>query len=344
MRRLVLGVLSAVLLAALMWTGWWFYLEHRLSAGFDQWAAARRADGWTVTVRERHLAGWPATARLRLIDAVIDGGGPVLPVRLDWHAPELDLDLAPLSPAVLVMHPRGRQEVAAGGDPGLWAEGPLEIRLTLAQSSPSIPLSFAGRGLRIAPRAGGRPAVIARLTGNATVNPGAGADADAVSLDFATGRIDLPAGGSWPLGEFVQSSSGNIGVSGPVPPRGTPEQRARAWQAAGGNVTLREGGLHWGPLDAVVTGSGSLDAALQPSAEAVIHATGFAQAMDVLAAHKVMPEHAALAAKAVLSLIADAPAGGGQPVLTVPLSLRDGILAAHGIPLVRVRPMAWPTG
>lgn len=343
MRRLVLGVLSGFVLAALLWTGWWFYLEHRLRAGVEAWAAARRAEGWTVTVRATSLGGWPATARLSLHDVRVRGDGPILPARLDWHAASLDLDLQALSPAVLVLRPRGAQRIAFAGGPPLVARGDVAVQLNVAATAPYA-LAFTAHDLHVAGANGGPPALISHLSGHALLDSDAGARSDAVNVQFAVGRIDLPRGHAWPLGQVVQSASGDLSITGPVPPAGTPRTRAKAWQQAGGQLRLRQGTLHWGPLEAAGTGDAGLDATLQPSADLVVHATGFAQAMDVLAAHHVLPDHAALAAKAMLSLLATVPPGGGKPTLTVPLSLHDGILAAHGIPLLRAPPLAWPAG
>ncbi|HET6182537.1 MAG TPA: DUF2125 domain-containing protein [Acetobacteraceae bacterium] len=344
MRRLFFGLCSAVVIAVLLWTGWWVFLIHRLSARLDEWAAARRAEGWTVSLGGRHYAGWPAVARLVLSDVALSGAGPLLPAQVDWRAARLDVDLAPIAPSVLVLRPHGRQEMAFAGWPGFAIEGASEVRLDLSRLAPPVPISFAGRELRIAPQGGGASASVSRASAEITIDPSAKAERDALAAQFSIGRIELPQGRSWPLGEVVQAASGDFGITGPVPGPGEPEQRARLWQQAGGSLRVRAAALHWGPLEATATGRAGLDADLQPTAELVVHATGFAQAMDVLAAHHVMPDHAALVAKAVLSLLAEVPAGGGTPVLTVPLSLQDGIVAAHGIPLVRVAPLAWAGG
>jgi hypothetical protein len=345
MRRLGLGIVAVLLLGAILYTGWWFYLEQRLSAGLDAWIAARRAEGWTVSVGSRHLGGWPVVARLELKDAVVQGGGPILPVRIDWRADLLDLDLPVLSPAALVLRPREMETLSVGGGPAVTVKGgTTEIRLDLTRSAPPWPVAFTARNLRLAPASGGTPARISLLSGHADLDPGAPAGAPALRLQLGSGRVDLPAGRLWPLGAVIQSVTADIAVSGPVPPPGSPEDRARAWRDAGGTVTLDQGSFRWGPLEGVATGHGGLDGRLQPDAEAVMRVTGYAQAMDVLAAHRVLPDRAALVAKAVLSLLAQAPAEGGAPVLTVPLSLHDGLLTAHGIPLVLISPLAWNAG
>ncbi len=105
---------------------------------------------------------------------------------------------------------------------------------------------------------------------------------------------------------------------------------------------LRTGTLHWGPLEATATGRGWLNDTLQPVAEGSARLTGWAPALDVLAAHHVVTDHAALAAKAIMSLLAETPPGGGPSVLTIPFAARDGVLSAGQIPLLRMPSLQWP--
>ena len=51
---------------------------------------------------------------------------------------------------------------------------------------------------------------------------------------------------------------------------------------------------------------------------------------------------AALAAKAVLSLIARAPADGGPAALDASFLLRDRTLTVRGMPLLRLPELHWP--
>jgi len=69
---------------------------------------------------------------------------------------------------------------------------------------------------------------------------------------------------------------------------------------------------------------------------------GYAPTLDVLATHGVISNSAAVAAKAMLSLIAATPADGGPAEVEVPLSLQQGTLSMHQIPLVRLPKLDWP--
>ena len=100
--------------------------------------------------------------------------------------------------------------------------------------------------------------------------------------------------------------------------------------------------LRWGPLDASSTATVSLDRSLQLTAEGRVLASNYAPTLDALAAHRVMGNDAALAAKAVLSLLARAPTAGGSPQVEVPFAIRDRTVAAGGIPLMKLPELQWP--
>lgn len=346
-RRVWVGLLVIFVVFVAGYSAWWYVLARRLDAGFAIWAAARRAEGWTVTVGGTRLGGWPVAARLILSDVRLRGGAPELPANFTWNAAGLDLQVAPFDPSTLAILPRGQQRVGVPDGPTLALSGRvLRGQLPLDRLGPPWPLDVAAEGVRIRSTAAGASsrseALIGRLGAHVTLDTTAAAGATALTLTVHADRIDLPSGGSWPLGERIETVAGEAAVSGPTPPAGSPTARAQAWQRAGGAITLRRGSLRWGPLDGTATGRLSLDPALQPAAEGMAHITGWAQALDVLAAHHVIPDHAAVAAKAVVSLLAETPQDGGPSVLTVPFAAKDGVLSLRGIPVVRLPELPWP--
>ncbi|HEY5301252.1 MAG TPA: DUF2125 domain-containing protein [Acetobacteraceae bacterium] len=340
--RFGIGVLGLLIALVGGYSVWWYVLASQLDSGFTAWAAARRAEGWTVDVGSRHLGGWPLAARLDLSDVRLRGGAPSLPVAFTWNAAGLDLRVAPLAPTTLVILARGEQDIALQGGPALALNGgTLRARIPLARPGPPWLVDIDAEGLHAGPPQGA-PALIGAMTVRATLAPQVTAAGTALSATLSAGRIELPPARPWPLGERIESIDADIAFTGPIPPSGAPEARAEAWRTAGGQATLRSGTLRWGPLDATATGTGGLDPRLQPLAEGTARVTGWARTLDVLAGHHVISDHAALTAKAVVSLLAETPPGGGPSVLTVPFTARDGILSVRGIPLLRLPALAWP--
>lgn len=342
-RRIGSGVVILILLLAAGYSAWWYVLARQLAAGFDAWTEASRAEGWTVQVGSRHLGGWPFAARLALGDVRLRGGALYLPSAIAWDAAGLDLQVAPLHPAELSIVGRGEQRIGPMNGPALAIDGRnLTARISLTRPGPPWVVALEGDDVRARPASGGGAALIRRVSGTLAIDPTASAAGTALDADLRARSIEPPPGQAWPLGDRIAAIDLAAAITGPVPPPGPAARRARTWQAAGGAATLRSGSLRWGPLDATASGRGGLDASLQPLAEGSARITGWEQVLDELAGHRVITDRAAAAAKAVISLLATAPAGGGESVLTVPFAVRDGVLSIRRIPLLRTPALSWP--
>lgn len=70
--------------------------------------------------------------------------------------------------------------------------------------------------------------------------------------------------------------------------------------------------------------------------------TGYAATLDALARAGLMSCSAATTAKAVLSLLANAPDDGSPSEVEVPLSLQYRTLSMRQVPLVRLPELDWP--
>lgn len=342
-RRFGIGVVILILLLAAGYLAWWYVLARQLAAGFDSWAAASRAEGWTVEVGSRHIGGWPFAARLSLTDVRLRGGALYLPSAIAWDAAGLDLQVAPLHPTDLSIVGRGEQRIGPLNGPALAIDGQnLTARISLTRPGPPWVVTLEGDGVHARPAGGGGAALIRHVAGTLAIDPTASVTGTALDADLKARSIEPPPGQSWPLGDRIAAIDLAAAITGPVPPPGPPALRARTWEAAGGAATLRGGSLQWGPLDATASGRGGLDASLQPRAEGTAKIVGWGQVLDELAGHRVISDRAAAAAKAVISLLATVPPGGGDAVLTVPFTVRDGVLSIRRIPLLRTPALSWP--
>ena len=335
MRRL-LGIALAVLLALVVLDGAaWLWATARLRTGYEGWAAAMRAEGWTVGGGAPRRAGWPFAAELVIPDPVLVGGDALVPGGMAWRGEQVRLRLSPLAPRLLEMLPAGVQRVRLATLP--------EAEITAEALAAHIPLSgegaaeLGGRAVRIA--AAGFSAEVATLRAEA-IPAGVRVEADAVGL---------PQGYDWPLGATIEAVSAEAtvaGAPGPAPPGATAAEQAARWRDAGGRVNLPQFALRWGPLSASGSGSGGLDAGLQPRAEASVRLQGWRGALDRLVRGGVITPGAALAARAALGLFARASQGASEGGVSggviVPVVILDGLLRAGGIPLLRVPPIAWP--
>ncbi len=49
----------AIIFAGLVWAAWWAFAAYRLNGATQDWAAARRADGWTASYSDLSIKGFP---------------------------------------------------------------------------------------------------------------------------------------------------------------------------------------------------------------------------------------------------------------------------------------------
>jgi Uncharacterized protein conserved in bacteria (DUF2125) len=119
-------------------------------------------------------------------------------------------------------------------------------------------------------------------------------------------------------------------------------ERAAAWRDAGGTLEIQRLAVNWGPLDLTGSATLALDDQLQPMGTGSARVIGYAETLDALAARGAISRSAATAAKAVLSLLAHAPADGSPPDVKVPLTLQYRTLSMRQVPLLRLPELDWP--
>ena len=341
MRRLWIGLLAAVLVIGGADTLAWYWATARLASGFDAWATARRAAGWTVRAGPPQRGGWPFSAvlvlpRLKLVAAA----GPLDPWPVAWQADRLILRLRPSLPLRLSVAAAGRQDVGlAGGKAVPYTASRLVAHVSLRDGLGSRAVDVALRGLQVgAP--GGADGTLDSLRLHVERPEPDAAGPPGVRFTLAARDIVLPSGRRWPLGRRIASVAAHGTLEGPLPASGSLRARAEAFQRAGGSLHLRGASLRWGPLTASLDASLRLDPALRPEGQGQAMVSGYAQALDTLAANGAVTNDAALAAKAVLSLLAAAPHPGGDETVGIPFTFHDGTLSADGMPLLRLPAIA----
>ena len=327
-RILILGIVAVLLIIGALTAAQQLLARH-LQAEFQEWAQAARIQGWSVRFAPPSRTGWPRSAALDVPEFTIAGTGAGAPV---WHCARLRLDLDLFHPNHLTIAASGQQQAGLVRNP---LHGFTARTFTL-----SLPF-------RPAP---GAP--IATLAVNQLHIPDTGLRADEISLaifqvlpetktHIEANDIELPPSQTWPLGPRIAHLDAMATLTAaPTAPAPLPTL-VRSWHSANGALQISQANLRWGALDAAVTGTAHLDASLQPAASGHAVLTGYAQALDALAARHVMTNDAAFAAKAVLSLVAQSPPGGGPPAVDAPFSLRDLVFYVGPIPLIRLKPITW---
>ncbi|WP_376098849.1 DUF2125 domain-containing protein [Roseomonas sp. CCTCC AB2023176] len=335
-------LLTALLLAVLAagHAVLWNTMASRLQAGFDIWAAARRASGWRVEHAPPVRGGWPFAATLRLPEFRLSGGTATLPGGIEWSSAEVVL---------AVRLPRLDELQIRSGGPQRLRLGNLDLPFRADRLEGSVPLqadvlpkggSFGARRLRIGTPAGG--VEIAELDLTLDTRASAIEGEPALTVQGEVRDVLLPTAGS--LGRAIAHLALDASLTGPVPGGRSPATRAATWRDAGGTVEIRRLDATWGPATARGTATVALDEALQPMGAGTLRLTGANAVLDSLVAAGLVPARSAGLARGVIGLLSRPAEGGGPPQIEVPLTLEDRSLTVARIPVARLPPVAWPAG
>lgn len=347
---LLRGLLGLALLAALLAAGHallWRWMGSQLEAGFQDWAAQRRALGWRVEHAPPLRGGWPLAATLTLPRFRLEGGGATLPGGMEWQAEALVLRLAPPRLDRLVVEMPGRHRLRLGLAELPFAADRLAATLPLEAGVLPREARLDAERLRLGTPAGTVEARAAVLEIETRMTAIEGEPAVALRL-LATDLLLPPgeAGGLAPavgaLGRGVAEAALDLALTGPVPPGRGPAAKAEAWRDGGGTLALQGLQLRWGPLAANGTATLTLDEALQPMGAGTLRLAGAGEALQAAAEAGLLTRQAASTGRGVLRLLSRTPAAGGPAELELPLALENRVLTAARIRLAQMPAWSWP--
>lgn len=324
---------------------YWSYAARQLDTGFSTWVANQRAAGWKVQATRAKIGGWPLAATLTTRQVMLAGGTPYIPGGVRWSADRLVLRISLLHPMVLHIIASGLQHLRVANGPVIQLTGNrLQAEVPLRLDRQSRQLLFKGKQLQAGVPADGQIAHlgIGTLDARVDLHPEAALGQPAIAFAVKADAVTLPADPHWAFGPRIASIVLNGTLNGPLPPATSITADAIAWRNAGGSLRIQRFGLHWGPMDLSGTARLALDQQLQPTGTGSAQVTGYAASLDALTTAGVISHSAALAARAVLSLMAR-PAADGRPAeVSVPLSLQRRTFSVQRMPLLRLPILDWP--
>jgi hypothetical protein len=340
-RRLWTILLAAPFLLLLADTVYWHIAIRNLENGFAAWVAAQQAAGWT----ERHGAptrgGWPLAATLTFPRISLAAGGAAGTQALIWSADTVVLRVALQRPQELQVAADGQQHLRLGNGPDVPLHADrfrLVLPLDAAPWPPFVDLTIEGLHAKLP--AG--DAAIRSLGLHLEISAEAHSGEPAVEFSLQADAVDPPAPFTRALGPRIAHAEVEGELSGPMSPSRTLADWAAAWRDGGGSLEVSHLALVWGPLDVTGSATLALDEQLQPMGTGTARLVGYAETLDALAGHGAISRSAAVAAKAVLSLLAHSPDDGGPPDVEVPLTLQYRTLSMRQVPLVRLPEVDWP--
>lgn len=319
----------------------WKFATRRLEAGLSDWVTAQRAAGWQVSIEDQRTGGWPFAAALNLHHVAVErtrllGGGGIA-----WRSDRVVLRIAAFHPTTLQIDASGAGHIRVADSVDLpYFASRLVVAVPLRATRLPPSAVIVAEGLTAGQP--GRIVTIHDLTAHGSVAPEAIAGEPAVSMWLNASGIVLPPRPDWPLGQRLAALATNAVLGGPLPARGSLSERAITWRDDGGVLHVRALRVVWGPLQLRATARLQLDPDLQPVGTGSVTIVGYTATANALATHGVMTQGAAVAAKALLSLMAHTPADGGPSEVEVPLSLQHRTLSMRQVPLVRLPALDWP--
>jgi hypothetical protein len=336
---LILLAVPLVLLAAI--TVYWRIVAGNLERGFANWLVVQKASGWTEQNGPTSLGGWPFAATLVIPALSIAHEGPGMPGAIAWSAERVRLRVSLARPAVLEIAPEGQQRIRLADNPAVpYTAGRLRLVLPLQSTDPPDFADLAAANLRAETRAG--VASVGSLQMHLVFHPEAHGGEQAVTASLQAADVSLPPRAIRPLGPNIAKVAMDAALNGPLPAAGKPADQAASWRDGGGSLEIQHLTLIWGPLDLTAGATLALDDQLQPMGTGTARIVGYAETLDTLAAHSLISRSAATAAKAVLSLLANAPDDGSRPDVEVPLTLQYRTLSMRQVPLLRLPELDWP--
>ena len=345
-RKIAIFIVAAPCLLVAADVAVWHMAVRRLETGFQTWIGDSNRRGWSVLSSSQVRGGWPMAATLEITDLVIKGGEPTIPGGASWDAKQVVLRVGLLTPWSLDIEPIGVQRLrfANGAEFPFVAE---EMHATVPLQAGHVPstLDLKARNLRAVLMTEGDADVavsMGQLQGHADISSAAG-DAPTIGFSVSADMIALPDAIRWPLGPLVTSVVLAGSLEGPTPEPSAPSTFLAAWRDGGGSVEVQKFSIVWGPLDLTTTATLALDDQLQPMGAGTGRMVGYEATLDALAANGVLTRSATTAAKAVLSLMASAPAAGEPAEVEVPLTLQHRTLSMRQVPVIRLPELDWPS-
>lgn len=347
MRRfLTRALLILLVLVGAGLTGYWYWAEQRLAAGFATWEADARARGWHIAHGTPGWGGWPLHARLAIPDLAIAGATLAVPGGIAWDAQGLVLDVDLFAPPYrLSLIPDGPETLRLGHAAPLRIAAEALTASVLLQPGAVPAMDVNGRNVVIMPNgATAKNAVgIGLLQMHGDLPPAQGGKV--LHFTASTEAISLPADRRWALGQHMSSLSveGTLGGLDGLRPANAPSSAAlaKSWRDAGGAFEIARLAIGWGPLGLSLRGKAGFDTDLQPDIAAETRIIGYAGTLQALARNGMISPQAAGAASAVLSLLAHTPENGGPSEVDVPLHLQSGHLTVGGVPVAKIPPIMW---
>ncbi|MBB3770901.1 hypothetical protein FHS55_001496 [Angulomicrobium tetraedrale] len=332
-RWLIALPVGLIILAALGWTGAWFYAASRATGEIDAWMAQEASKGRTWSCTDRQFGGFPFRFELICTAPTVTFAGEGVG-KWEASATRAHAVAQVWNPGHIIAEfeaPGRLSDIGTGQDlTANWsllqvsAVGTRARAERMSLSANDYVLSAGGTSLFAAKHA----ELHVRHTPNA----------DDGTLDIAAGVKGASGAtsgaGAPPLDGDIEATVTQV----PEFRAMSPAERLRLWQAAGGRVNLLEARVSAGGGALAATGQIGLDALNRPDGKIDLQLANAPALMNALAANGLMPGFIASLAP-VMMAVGMPGTLDGAPAASFPFVFRNGRVALGMLPLGKVGPL-----
>ncbi|MFY9238701.1 MAG: DUF2125 domain-containing protein [Roseovarius sp.] len=324
------AILAIVLLAAVVWVGYWFIGARAAETGFASWFEERRAEGWQAEYGEIAVGGFPNRFDANFTDISLADPS----TGLAWEAPVFKILALSYQPNHVIAVWPVEQQVATPEEKFTLRSEDMRASMVL-EANTGLTLDRAtltASGLSVAPVAGGAPLGANAVTLAAERVP---ADADAHyhmglradGLTPAAGWLErVDQTGSLP--ETLETLTADFTV---VFDRPWDRKAIEVARPQPREITLKLAQARWGQLSLQAAGSVIIDARGMPEGSLTIKAENWREMLALGRASGALPENLARPMENALGLMAGL--SGNPSSLDIPLDFRSGRIWLGPVPI-----------
>ncbi|NVK19583.1 MAG: DUF2125 domain-containing protein [Methylocystaceae bacterium] len=329
-----------MLVLALLYVGAWFVTSMSLRSGVQDWFAARQAEGYIAKYDDKRarISGFPFSVKATIKDVTLAPPvGPSGERPWVWAPKHVTFSITPLpwSVSTLTVDLSARQVLTVNRS--TYSGKAKTFALTLDWMSDGLPadLRLLIEGLSLNAQKQGAPVSIDKLTLQASRLSNGDYD-----FDLNTTRASLPSGLAG-MGRRVDEIIIRGLFNQNFAQNSLDRVQLGQWRDAGGTVEINRIQVAYGPLLVQGNGTLALDGGLQPVGAFSARIQGFFETLEALRRARVVRGPDASMAKVVLGMLLKYPENGGQPSISLPISIQDQAVFAGPVRLINIPTQNW---
>ncbi len=328
-------LIRLLVLAAIVFCGWWALASYGVSQAIDTWAADRRAEGWQVEAQTSQ-GGFPFNIATQINAVAMTGGnsgfstqGARVAARTWWPG-HVDVDL-PESPVVFTDGAARTSFQTAEGAVALRLRPGLALELGSADFGAE---SWVLRAEETPLMSGGSLTLTAQQDSDADARYNLVLNAEGLTPG-AVPRQLLSLPDTWPQAFDSFTARGAVTFDGPLNRSHLEGPRPQFRQ-----ITLTEAVIIWGALSLNGSGALDVDAAGVPTGNVTLQAKDWRGLLDIAQQAGALPAKQRGQAELMLGLLAGR--SGDADNLDMDVVFASGRMSVSGIPLGPAPRIVWP--